>query len=299
MALPASTAGIAAPLVQEIVKLHTRVGNVRLSPGQTVVFGTGCTLLIAAVEYAYQQMHGGMITVFSKRPAYESYKHQSAVLKNTTFSYDENLPAGTPILEFVCVPNNPTGESSKPIYNDSFVVYDTVYNWPGAAPITPDIDAEVVLFSLSKLTGHAGTRFGWALVKDPRVAALMTDFIDLMEVHTSIDGQRRALSVLQAFNSGTVMDDFFAATGAELTARFKDLDVALFSKSGYELASVKGLPYAWVHCTRDSDCKAKFLEVGVLTRSGTFYGGTPDYLRLVVVESAAVWAKLLLRLAKL
>ena len=46
-----------------------------------------------------------------------------------------------------------------------------------------------MLFSMSKLTGHAGTRLGWALVKDHQFASDMDAYIRAVSLHVSIDSQ--------------------------------------------------------------------------------------------------------------
>ena len=65
------------------------------------------------------------------------------------------------IMEIVTYPNNPTGDFHKPTYADAFHVYDSVYLWPSLVNYSEPLDVDVVLFSMSKATGHAGTRFGW------------------------------------------------------------------------------------------------------------------------------------------
>eukprot|EP01051_Picozoa_sp_SAG22_P022673 SAG22_NODE_5523_length_999_cov_1.715556_1_plen_78_part_00 len=59
---------------------------------------------------------------------------------------------------------------------DYTAVYDRAYYWPHFTPVQPASD-EIGLYTLSKLTGHAGTRIGWALVKDEAVAARMAAWI--------------------------------------------------------------------------------------------------------------------------
>lgn len=66
-----------------------------------------------------------------------------------------------PYIEMVTSPNNPDGKIQRPIVNGSgHVVYDLAYYWPHYTPITEAADHDVMLFTLSKSTGHAGTRIG-------------------------------------------------------------------------------------------------------------------------------------------
>jgi hypothetical protein len=91
------------------------------------------------------------------------------------------------VIEFVTVPNNPSGELRKPIYPTAAQIYDMVYYWPSLTAITYRAAHPIMMFSMSKLTGHAGTRLGWAWVKDPVVASLMSSFVSTVEIHPSID----------------------------------------------------------------------------------------------------------------
>ena len=73
-----------------------------------------------------------------------------------TFTDDENLSGEEKIIELVTFPGNPLGIFSKPVYNNSILVYDTVYYWPSLTnlDVYGKLDHEIVIFSLSKLTGH-------------------------------------------------------------------------------------------------------------------------------------------------
>ncbi|KAI4382465.1 hypothetical protein MLD38_008427 [Melastoma candidum] len=50
-----------------------------------------------------------------------------------------------------------------------------------------------MLFTLSKCTGHAGTRIGWTIVKDKQVARRMVKYLELSSIGVSKESQLRAL----------------------------------------------------------------------------------------------------------
>ena len=58
------------------------------------------------------------------------------------------------VIEFVTYPNNPTGEWRHPVYPSGHVVHDMVYYWPSLVDVEVQ-DWPVMLFSMSKLSGHA------------------------------------------------------------------------------------------------------------------------------------------------
>ena len=68
----------------------------------------------------------------------------------------------TNLIEFVNSPNNPDGQLKEAVLRSPNVehIYDRVYYWPYFSAISAQADDDIMLFSISKLTGHAGSRFG-------------------------------------------------------------------------------------------------------------------------------------------
>lgn len=68
----------------------------------------------------------------------------------------------TNFIEFVTSPNNPDGHLKEAVLQSPYVktIYDRAYYWPLYTAIPAPADEDVMLFTISKLTGHAGSRFG-------------------------------------------------------------------------------------------------------------------------------------------
>lgn len=66
-------------------------------------------------------------------------------------------------IELVTSPNNPDGEIRGAVVNraNGVLVHDLAYYWPQYTPITAPADHDLMLFTLSKCTGHAGSRIGY------------------------------------------------------------------------------------------------------------------------------------------
>lgn len=65
-------------------------------------------------------------------------------------------------IELVTSPNNPDGEMREAVVKreNGMLVHDLAYYWPQYTSITAPADHDVMLFTLSKCTGHAGSRVG-------------------------------------------------------------------------------------------------------------------------------------------
>ncbi|EHA8588173.1 putative L-tryptophan--pyruvate aminotransferase 1 [Cocos nucifera] len=55
-----------------------------------------------------------------------------------------------------------------------------------------------MIFTVSKSIGHAGSRIGWALVKDTAVALKMVKFLEISTIGVSKVSQIRAAKILKA-----------------------------------------------------------------------------------------------------
>jgi aspartate/methionine/tyrosine aminotransferase len=84
---------------------------------------------------------------------------------------DANTFAGddTSCVEVVCSPNNPDGGIRHAVVKSksSKAIYDFAYYWPQYTPITEAAAHDVMLFTFSKCSGHAGTRLGYFNINIP------------------------------------------------------------------------------------------------------------------------------------
>lgn len=67
-----------------------------------------------------------------------------------------------PYVEIVTSPNNPDGLLREAVVNRDrgILIHDLAYYWPQYAPISSPADHDIMLFTVSKSTGHAGSRLG-------------------------------------------------------------------------------------------------------------------------------------------
>lgn len=73
-----------------------------------------------------------------------------------------NFNKDGPYIELVTSPNNPDGSIRKPVVDRTggILVHDFAYYWPQYTPISYPADHDLMLFTVSKATGHAGMRLG-------------------------------------------------------------------------------------------------------------------------------------------
>ncbi|KAH9531264.1 hypothetical protein CY35_19G029100 [Sphagnum magellanicum] len=205
----------------QIRALHAVVGNA-ITEGRHIVVGTGSTQLYQAALYALSSPEQSEPTsVISAAPYYSSYPVVTDYLRSalfrwagdaTTFKLQQQQSSDPKAaeeeeqqryIELVTSPNNPDGRIQHAVVNGSGpVIHDLAYYWPHYTPITAPADHDLMLFTLSKCTGHAGTRIGWAIVKDAAVAKKMVKFVELNTIGVSQDSQIRATQILKAVIQG-------------------------------------------------------------------------------------------------
>ncbi|KAL0287180.1 UNVERIFIED_CONTAM: Tryptophan aminotransferase-related protein 1, partial [Sesamum angustifolium] len=95
---------------------------------------------------------------------------QTDFFQNTHFEYDgdalllkNSSDTTANLIEFVTSPNNPDGnlrEAVVPQGASVRAIYDHAYYWPHFTAIPAAADEDVMIFTISKLTSHAGSRIG-------------------------------------------------------------------------------------------------------------------------------------------
>jgi len=68
-------------------------------------------------------------------------------------------------IEFVTSPNNPDAQLEKAVLGGSSAaaIFDHAYYWPHFTHIPAPSDEDVMMFTMSKPSGHAGSRFGYVI----------------------------------------------------------------------------------------------------------------------------------------
>lgn len=292
---------------EQIVRLHNVVGNA-VTENRHIVVGTGSTQLFQAALYALSPCaEAEPISVVSAAPYYSSYPLITDCLKSRLYKWAgdaRSFSKNGPYIELVTSPNNPDGFARRSVVNGSegILIHDLAYYWPQYTPISSPANYDLMLFTVSKSTGHAGMRIGWALVKDEDVARKMTKYIEINTIGVSKDSQVRAAKVLKVISDNSEGpnegDSFFEFSYRVMAKRWKQLREAV-QQSG--LFSVSDFPpqlcmflnrvfepqpaFAWIKCEGDIDnCESFLRGKKILTRGGKHFGVSPKYVRISMLD---------------
>ncbi|PIN14906.1 Kynurenine aminotransferase, glutamine transaminase K [Handroanthus impetiginosus] len=309
---------ISQQLENHIVKVHSIAKNAN-TKGKYIVFGVGSTQLLSAAVFALSTNLSSRANVVAEAPFYSPYKEQTDYFETARFHFVDNLKNvsdyGSEVIEFVTSPNNPDGNFKKPVFEGSSVqyIYDHAYYWPHFTAIPAPANEDVMIFTLSKLTGHAGSRFGWALVKDKQIYDRMLTYIDIAELGTSRDTQLRALQLFKAMQQGDGKEIFQFAYKTmrdrweqlsqiiSLSTRFTIQEIPPQFCTFFQKVRGPSPAYAWVKCERkeDSNCTEVFSRAKITGRRGSRFGSDERYVRLSLIRGQDDFDLLIHRLTDL
>jgi len=255
-------------LGESIRKLHKKYRNAE-TDGYNIIFGVGARQLTQAAIYAYNQLYKKNNT-FVQIPFYTPYKDLANLLKNTNFN--TSLNQDNPI-EIVTIPNNPDGIQRVPYYKNTTIIHDLVYYWPhlNAAPINK-MSGDVMIFSFTKLSGHAATRFGWALVKSDIITELMIIYMATVTIEPSIESRLKAQSIFNYLNENG--DDFFAFGKAGMENAWSELQPLFNNQNDFIIESIPNSAYIWIKCVgrNNTECVNLFKKYNVAVFNGGEFG---------------------------
>ncbi|XP_050367034.1 tryptophan aminotransferase-related protein 4-like [Argentina anserina] len=321
---------ISQELERLIRKVHDIAGNA-VTQGRYIVVGAGSTHLLNAAVQALSSSSNDSSDSLSSSPAsivvtipyYALYETQTEYFQSVNYKFEgdgsllKNISDGSKrVIEFVTAPNNPDGKLNNANFEgpNSAAIYDRVYYWPHFTPIPTPANDDVMVFSISKLTGHAGTRLGWAVIKDEAVYQRMLHHTLISNLGISRDAQLRAMKLLNVVVEGGGKEIFkFGYTTMRkrwerlrntlsLSNRFSvQRDEPLYCKF-FQKIKRPSPAYAWVKCERleDVDCYQVLQEeANVYGRRGSVFGAEDRYVRLALIRSQDDFDILLHRLNQL
>ncbi|XP_021806747.1 tryptophan aminotransferase-related protein 4-like isoform X2 [Prunus avium] len=315
---------ISAVLEEHIRQLHSTVGNA-VTQGRYIVFGAGSTQLLNAAVHALSSDNSSNssspASVVASIPYYRLYKTQTEFFRSLDYRFEGdtssllNISEAGKVIEFVTSPNNPDGKLNKAVLHgpNSSAIYDRVYYWPHFTAIPNPADDDLMVFTLSKLTGHAGTRFGWAVIKNESVYQKMTEYMSSSSMGVSRDAQLRALKLINVVleTRGKQIFEFGYHT---MRNRWESLSKTLSLSNRFSLQKlgpryctyfqkIRGPSpaYAWVKCEReeDTDCSEVLQAANVIGRSGSIFSAEDRYVRLSLIRSQDDFDILIQRLNQL
>ncbi|XP_076943996.1 tryptophan aminotransferase-related protein 3-like [Bidens hawaiensis] len=303
-----------------IRKLHSIVGNA-ITERRYMVFGVGSSQLLSAAVYALSSENSSSPSnVLASIPFYPMYEGQTVFFNSENFKFEgdtnswqaNNSTNHMNAVEFVTSPNNPDGELKKPVLVGK-TIYDHAYFWPHFTPIPGPSDHDLMIFTLSKLTGHAGTRFGWAIIKDKDVYEKVSKYIRVADLGIPKDTQLRVLKLLKV----AIKEDgkpLFEFAYNKMKERWDRL-ASVFTKSTrfsiqkrhplhcmfFNETRLPSPAYAWVKCEReeDEDCGAVLEAGNIKGRSGSTFTEKDRYTRLSLIKNQDDFELLTQRLTEL
>ncbi|KAK4775341.1 hypothetical protein SAY86_010276 [Trapa natans] len=318
---------VSEELEKHIRMLHDVAGNA-VTGGKYIICGAGATQLLNAAVHALSPQDpssGSPASVVASAPYYKVYQTQTEFFESKNFMFDGEASVWTDIkettvdmniIEFVTSPSNPEGLLKGPVLSghpNFKAIHDRAYYWPIFTPIPGPADDDLSIFTMSKLTGHAGSRFGWALVRDKEVYQRMAEYVNENTAGTSKDTQLRMLKILKVVLEDGGKEMFEFAHGV-MSGRWDRLSKALAPSDRFSLQQTPASyctflheereptpAYAWLRCEReeDEDCYDVLRSANIIGRKGEYFHAENRYVRLSLIRTEDDFNNLIYRLHEL
>ncbi|XP_058188827.1 tryptophan aminotransferase-related protein 3-like isoform X2 [Rhododendron vialii] len=301
---------ISHELEKHIRRVHSIAKNAATS-GKYIVFGAGSTQLLNAAVYALSpQNSSSPAKVVASIPYYPIYETQTGFVNSVNFEFEGDASlwknstsdSSINVIEFVTAPNNPDGKLNKPTLQGPSVktIHDLAYFWPHFTAIPAPADEDLMIFTISKLTGHAGSRFGWAVVKDEAVYQRIVWYMILSEMGVSRDAQLRALKLLKVVLEEGEGNEIFEFAYQTMRKRWERLSRVISMSNRFSIQEIPpqfctffqkvrgpSPAYAWLKCEweEDKDCSAVLRGANILSRNGSMFAARNRYVRLSLIRT--------------
>ncbi|KAI5436830.1 L-tryptophan--pyruvate aminotransferase 1 [Lathyrus oleraceus] len=295
------------PELKDVIeRIHHLVGNA-VTKDRYIVVGNGSSQLFQASLFALSPLDvpDHPVNVVAAAPYYSEYKNVINILNSRMFQWGDDAAVydkNEPYIEVVTSPNNPDGTLREPVVNsvaEGKLIHDLAYYWPQFTPITHEADDDVMLFTFSKCTGHAGSRIGWAIVKDIEVAKKMATFVQSSSMGVSKESQTRAAKII-----GVVCDGYqnFKSSESELFFEYSKRLVKerwekfreaveqsmVFTVTKYPKAycnftneiSETYPSFAWLKCEGNEDGHNYLRKLNICSREGERFGADSKFVRV-------------------
>lgn len=299
---------ISQELERQIRKLHASVGNA-VTEGRFIVFGSGSIQLLIAAVHSLSLNSSSPSKVVASTPFYAAYKMQTEFFKSLDFEFEgdaslwiNNSESNMAFIEFITSPNNPDGQLKKAVLQGSSVktIHDHAYYWPHFTAIPAPADEDLMIFTISKLTGHAGSRFGWAVIKDEALYQRMVTFLGLNTMGVSRDTQLRVLKILKVVLNEGGGREIFQFGYSTMEDRWEKLSKTLSKSKRFSVQEIEpqyctffqkirgpSPAYVWLKCEReeDRDCNLVLKKAKIIGRAGDVFNAESRYARLSLIRS--------------
>jgi L-tryptophan--pyruvate aminotransferase len=269
-------------LIDAIKRLHIKYNNTDNHDGY-ILITNGASQAISAAGYAFNkgkaEMHGcidakplrleapywGRIPTLLKAGFKFGDDWCTARLTNKNWSYETDA-------EFLTSPSNPSCKKLTLNPKSKFTILDSCYNWPQYATVHKQ-RADIEIYSMSKLSGFAGLRIGWALIKDKEVYEAMKQYVYLSTIGVSAAAQAVAVSVINELSTN---EYWLRNSMNELDGRWSKITSVLNGKKSVKMAGDSSGMFLYLQVPEMSS----FLtQINTKGSNGLLFGDTDDKVR--------------------
>lgn len=272
--------------VKDVIKdLHNKYHPGLLDENSKIVVGSGASQLISCFFHLNKKSHA-LSPYWFRTPIL-------AQLHNSEIQYKENIE-DVQSVKLITYPNNPDGSLFTGQNTNDW--YDSVYLWPWyfdnndlykqAVSKLIKTPKKAIVFSLSKMTGHCGTRFGWAIVQSKEACIDICNYMEYESGGLGFDTQMKASKIIENMTYDYSWIRSLEEVGVILLNRKKQLQ-NICANRNWKYYQGAGM-FGWV-TSNSSNVFYDLQDIGILVTAGSKCGGSSSQVRLNLAVDSKTW----------